>query len=292
MDDKNQLLEVLSELHKKAMKGELSDSDKAFVQNQCELILRRKMVKYCDNSYHDTVVEMTLKLKNIETMEQLKKSNYLLKNGVILQNVVARDPNIYTNANLTDSVAEEYLRQEPKRIVKFAAHPEDWHERIKKLPEPKPEPKKDEKPANQKPDERVAKLEGELATANKRATEFETALKTEKEGAATRIQELETKLKMDTEAAILKVEELEEKLKKEVEEKEAREAEINTANETTSSKIEALEAELKAAREETQTKVAELEAANSKTKEVEEKLATANKQIAELIAKLKQKEGI
>ena len=57
-----------------------------------------------------------------------KKSNYTLKAGVLLQ--MPSDPNVYTNANLTDEIAERYLKDNVNRANLFQAMPEDWEGRI------------------------------------------------------------------------------------------------------------------------------------------------------------------
>lgn len=60
-----------------------------------------------------------------------EKSNYTLKNGVLLQTEFGSNT-MYTNANLTDEVAENYLAKNPKREIFFASMPTDWEERVKK----------------------------------------------------------------------------------------------------------------------------------------------------------------
>lgn len=60
-----------------------------------------------------------------------EKSNYSLKNGVLLQAEFGSNT-MYTNANLTDEVAENYLAKNPKGEIFFALLPTDWEERVKK----------------------------------------------------------------------------------------------------------------------------------------------------------------
>ena len=59
-----------------------------------------------------------------------EKTIYKLKNGTLLQ-MGFGSGEFYTNANLTDEVAERYLAKYPERINYFAVYPEDWKERIK-----------------------------------------------------------------------------------------------------------------------------------------------------------------
>jgi chromosome segregation ATPase len=62
------------------------------------------------------------------------------------------DANVYSNANLTDDVAEEYLRKNPNAIRKFAAYPDDWQ---------------DVKRASKKADKGDADLKAELKEAKR-----------------------------------------------------------------------------------------------------------------------------
>jgi len=131
MIDRSEILLKLEE-----MKGRLKDlsvSDKLFIESVHETILRYPFTRTnCGDCYRDAVIQMYTFLQKNEIM---KKSNYLLVAGVILQ--MPSDPNVYSNKNLTDEVAERYLKDNPNRISLFASYPEDWEERIDK-------PKKEE----------------------------------------------------------------------------------------------------------------------------------------------------
>ena len=59
-----------------------------------------------------------------------EKSNYALKNGILLQPEFGNS-SFYTNANLTDEVAEKYLAKHPENINMFSVYPNDWEERVK-----------------------------------------------------------------------------------------------------------------------------------------------------------------
>ena len=59
-----------------------------------------------------------------------EKSEYGLKNGVLLQ-MGFGSAEMYTNANLTDEVAEKYLAKYPDNIKYFSKKPDDWEERVK-----------------------------------------------------------------------------------------------------------------------------------------------------------------
>lgn len=60
-----------------------------------------------------------------------EKSNYALKNGVLLQ-INFGSGEMFTNDNLTDEAAEKYLAKYPKGISLFASAPTDWEERVER----------------------------------------------------------------------------------------------------------------------------------------------------------------
>lgn len=65
-----------------------------------------------------------------------EKSNYALKNGVLLQ-MSFGSAEMYTNDNLTDEAAEKYLASNPKGISLFSVVPTDWKERAGSRMNPK-----------------------------------------------------------------------------------------------------------------------------------------------------------
>ena len=120
--------EILSDLSE--MKGRLNDlsfSDKSFIESLYQIVLRRPFTRTgCGDCYKDAVIQMYTYLQKNEIME--KKSNYLLKAGVVLR--FTDDNNIYTNFNMTDEAAERILKERPGAIGKFQMYPEDWEKRI------------------------------------------------------------------------------------------------------------------------------------------------------------------
>jgi hypothetical protein len=123
MTNKSEILLRLEEM--KARLSGLSFSDKTFIEDIHPQVLRRPFTRTgCGDCYKDTVIEMYTYLQKNDLME---KSNYLLKAGVVLQ--AACDPHFYTNSNLTDKVAESYLKNNPNRIGLFASFPADWEKR-------------------------------------------------------------------------------------------------------------------------------------------------------------------
>jgi hypothetical protein len=78
----------------------LSASDKKQIQDTYLELFHTEMRGSCDNCYHDALIEIYIKLKPM--------GNFILKSGVV---IVYTDGKIYTNINLTDSVASWFLKQ-------------------------------------------------------------------------------------------------------------------------------------------------------------------------------------
>lgn len=72
----------------------------------------------CPNRYRDAVIELRIFIKNHATME---KSNYKLKAGVVIQ--PSGTSEVYTNDNLTDEIAEQFLKERPGARGLFAVAP-------------------------------------------------------------------------------------------------------------------------------------------------------------------------
>lgn len=124
------ILEVVSKLEVLRGRVALSTSDKSDIELMYQQVIGKDFVKTsCNDCYHDAVIEMYLYLKRTGNMK--KKSNYTLKNGVLLQAEFGSNT-MYTNANLTDEVAENYLAKNPKGEILFASLPTDWEDRVKK----------------------------------------------------------------------------------------------------------------------------------------------------------------
>lgn len=86
----------------------------------------------CNDCYRDALIEVYNYLRTERKMKA--KCSYSLLAGVIIQDF--ENGKVYTNANLTDEVAEGYLKRFPKQIQMFAKYPDNWEERIgKAIPE-------------------------------------------------------------------------------------------------------------------------------------------------------------
>ena len=98
-----------------------SPADKEQIQELYLAVLGKVFIPTsCQNCYHDAVVEMSYHLKRNGEMAQKKK--FMLKAGAIIQCPDINNGEVYSNANLTDDVAKEYLRRYPERVFLFAKY--------------------------------------------------------------------------------------------------------------------------------------------------------------------------
>ena len=75
----------------------------------------------CQQCYHDAVIEIYLKLKKNKKMP--KKCNYRLRAGFIISCPDFMNGKIFTNENLTDKVAKQYLDKYPNMETYFSELP-------------------------------------------------------------------------------------------------------------------------------------------------------------------------
>ena len=100
------------------------------------LIMGRNFRKTsCRRCYHDAVIEMAVKLRRTKKMEVTKKSQYHMRAGFIIHTPAIDNGKIYTNANLTDEVAEKYLELFPQKRAMFDVIPEKPAETPVEAPE-------------------------------------------------------------------------------------------------------------------------------------------------------------
>jgi hypothetical protein len=107
-----------------------SSSDKAhIVRLYWEVLGKEFKPTSCQQCYHDALIEVYLYLKTYNKMKE--KCNYRMRAGFIISCPRFANGKIYTNDNLTDEVAEEYLAQFPKNVEMFQQLPEGFS--IKKV---------------------------------------------------------------------------------------------------------------------------------------------------------------
>lgn len=97
--------------------------DKATIEHLYTEVLGKTFVRTnCQTCYHDAFIKIYLWLKNEKRMAE--KCNYRLRAGYILNSPNFRGGKIYTNENLTDEVAAEYLAMFPANVTMFQRLPE------------------------------------------------------------------------------------------------------------------------------------------------------------------------
>lgn len=121
-----------------------SSSDKVrIVRLYWEVLGKEFKPTSCQQCYHDALIEVYLYLKKYNKMKA--KCNYRMRAGFIISCPRFANGKIYTNDNLSDDVAEEYLAQFPKNVDMFQQLPKDFS--IKKVQKKVADRKKEEKEA-------------------------------------------------------------------------------------------------------------------------------------------------
>lgn len=111
-----------------------SAEDKASIEQLYRVVMGRAFrATSCQNCYHDAVIEMYLQLKRHDTM--ISEHSYFLQAGYIIHSPLFHDGKIFTNENLTDEVAEEYIKQFPN-AAKFVHRVREKVE-VDNIPQPK-----------------------------------------------------------------------------------------------------------------------------------------------------------
>ena len=89
-----------------------------------EVLGKRLSPTNCQQCYHDALIEIYLYLKNNNKMKE--KNNYRLRAGFIINTPAFNKGKVFSNANLTDGVAESYLAKFPNQVKMFEALPEKF----------------------------------------------------------------------------------------------------------------------------------------------------------------------
>ena len=99
-------------------------TDKAVIETlYFEVTHKRFVPTTCQQCYHDALIEIYLKLKKEKAMP--KTCNYAMKAGFIISCPDFYHGKIFTNENLTDKVAHEYLTKYPHMESYFQKIPSD-----------------------------------------------------------------------------------------------------------------------------------------------------------------------
>lgn len=100
-----------------------SNSEKKKIEELYFEVLRKTFVHTsCQQCYHDAVIEMMLYLRKNRKLKA--KCNYRMRAGFIISCPDFYSGKIFTNDNLTDKVAKEYLERYPKQEIMFSEIPE------------------------------------------------------------------------------------------------------------------------------------------------------------------------
>lgn len=156
----NEALVIVTELNRGRKSAPYSVEEKALIERIYPDIMGRRFRRTsCRRCYHDAVIEMAVKLRKSKEMERIEKCDYRMRAGFIIHNPAIDGGKVYTNANLTNEVAEKYLALYPQKAVMFEKIPA----KVEQPAKPAETPANDEKPAEQvsnQPSEKTSKNGG------------------------------------------------------------------------------------------------------------------------------------
>ena len=113
----------------------LSPEDKTTIATMYPIVLGKPFLRTrCNDCYRDAVIEMYLQLTKHGTM--ISELRYRLRAGIIIHSPLFYGGKVFSNANLTDDIAKEYLAMFPNKRTMFDSVPAE------KAEEPKPKPKR------------------------------------------------------------------------------------------------------------------------------------------------------
>lgn len=128
--------EALEKLQGK-MDSSFSNAEKRKIEDLYFEVLRKTFVHTsCQQCYHDAVVEMACYLRKYRKLKA--KCNYRMRAGFIISCPDFYSGKIFTNENLTDKVAKEYLERYPRQESMFAQIPEGELPEVKQNPDGTP----------------------------------------------------------------------------------------------------------------------------------------------------------
>lgn len=132
MTEYEKTMERLEEMRSRFKDG-FSTSDRSFLETlNYRLFSKVITLTGCSDCYRDAYILIYTRLKNDKKMP--KQSNYILKNGALLHEFGTPD---YYSHQVSDEVAEHFLKMNPDDINLFQKFPSDWKERIEKKSKPK-----------------------------------------------------------------------------------------------------------------------------------------------------------
>lgn len=147
-----------------------SSSDKSTIEDlYFEVLGKTFRPTSCQQCYHDAVIEMYCYIKKNNSMAE--KSNYRLKAGIIINCPNFQGGKIYTNDNLMDKVASDFLKMFPEQVSIFQKVPaekpkipKNGNKKAEKPKIPKNGGKVDEPADSKNPEEGINDDAGETPT--------------------------------------------------------------------------------------------------------------------------------
>ncbi len=98
-----------------------NQADKDAIERTYKAVIGRTFVQTsCQQCYHDAVVEIYHHIKKYGKMAEVKKYN--LKAGAIINCPNFQEGKVFSNENLTDEVAAEYLKEYPDQVGLFETY--------------------------------------------------------------------------------------------------------------------------------------------------------------------------
>ena len=98
-----------------------NQADKDTIERTYKAVIGRTFVQTsCQQCYHDAVLEIYHHIKKYGKMAEVKKYN--LKAGAIINCPNFQGGQVFSNENLTDEVAAEYLKEYPDQVGLFETY--------------------------------------------------------------------------------------------------------------------------------------------------------------------------
>lgn len=117
-------LQELERVEKRA----LTLDQKATIAELYGIVLQKEFnATSCNDCYRDAVIEMLCYIRRHGEIKPVRK--YRLKAGVVLQKAFG-SATFYTDANITDEVAREFLRNDKSLVSLFSSLPGNWQEDV------------------------------------------------------------------------------------------------------------------------------------------------------------------
>jgi hypothetical protein len=139
MTQQAEILQTLSEMSERAKTNTLTQKDKMYIKNIHSIVLRKEFVdKNCGECYKEAFANIFNFLKKNFIMTT---SNYKLKRGVVAQSGTMSAT--FTNENITDELANQFISENPQRLNFFEFYPKKWDRNaiklgLKTVPKPAP----------------------------------------------------------------------------------------------------------------------------------------------------------